>query len=59
MLGESLACPVPPEQPREPGKERCIAQQFLCDGHNDCQTGYYLSDEFGCGKSAIKTFKIR
>ncbi|XP_063241566.1 G-protein coupled receptor GRL101-like [Bacillus rossius redtenbacheri] len=41
----TLTCALP-EQSRD--KERCIHRHFICDSVNDCQSGEYLSDEFGC-----------
>ncbi|XP_054275996.1 G-protein coupled receptor GRL101-like [Macrosteles quadrilineatus] len=46
-LGKSLGCSVP-ESAHTSAKERCIRKEFLCDGHNDCYNGNFLSDEFGC-----------
>lgn len=51
-LGESLGCSVP-EAVHTSAMERCIRRQFLCDGHNDCYNGDFLSDEFGCGEYRI------
>ncbi|KAG8270243.1 hypothetical protein J6590_089719 [Homalodisca vitripennis] len=47
-VGATLGCTVPSTQDSVPVKERCIRAEFLCDGHNDCQNGLFLSDEFGC-----------
>uniref|UniRef100_T1JCU6 EGF-like domain-containing protein n=1 Tax=Strigamia maritima TaxID=126957 RepID=T1JCU6_STRMM len=31
-----------------PKTNRCIHENFICDGHNDCQSGAFGSDEYGC-----------
>ena len=56
-IGAALACSVP-NAVSENAKERCIRPQFLCDGHNDCHNGNFLSDEFGCGKFLICNIKF-
>ncbi|XP_064080613.1 G-protein coupled receptor GRL101-like [Macrobrachium nipponense] len=44
-LGGSLTCMVGNQ---DRSRDRCISPQFICDGHNDCHNGQYISDEYGC-----------
>ncbi|XP_068222848.1 G-protein coupled receptor GRL101-like [Palaemon carinicauda] len=44
-LGGSLTCMVGNQ---DRSRDRCISPQFICDGHNDCHNGQYMSDEYGC-----------
>lgn len=41
----TLSCWMPEGNP-----SRCIQQDYICDGQNDCFNGFSISDEFGCGK---------
>ncbi|XP_050706973.1 G-protein coupled receptor GRL101-like [Eriocheir sinensis] len=48
QVGEALGCHVPNGDRR---LDRCISESHICDGHNDCHNGGYLSDEYGCETS--------
>uniref|UniRef100_A0A2S2Q070 G-protein coupled receptor n=1 Tax=Sipha flava TaxID=143950 RepID=A0A2S2Q070_9HEMI len=39
----TLSCWMPEGNP-----SRCIRQEYICDGQNDCFNGFSISDEFGC-----------
>lgn len=56
--GASLECSVPAAMHSSNSKERCIRPQYLCDGHNDCHNGHFLSDEFGCGKLILLSLNL-
>ncbi|XP_046988472.1 G-protein coupled receptor GRL101-like [Schistocerca americana] len=47
--GKTLLC-IPHPGSRE---DRCIAPEYICDGHNDCHNGNYVSDELGCPSSSV------
>ncbi|XP_068081726.1 G-protein coupled receptor GRL101-like [Anabrus simplex] len=47
----TLMCLVPADRTR--AQDRCIRPEFICDSHNDCTNGKFLSDEFGCPGSEI------
>ncbi|CAL4182568.1 unnamed protein product, partial [Meganyctiphanes norvegica] len=47
-VGSALTCMM---ANHDRSQDRCIRSEFICDGSNDCHTGDYLSDEYGCEAS--------